>query len=869
MKRVFSLFLCLLLIFAALPMISVPAKANYTLGSWEFSVFHEEAAIQKYYGSAEEVEVPSVLGGYPVTEIGSFTFYGNQTLKTVSIPESVRSIGIKAFFGCSNLTTVYDASGVKTIGSYAFGDCTGLKYVMLPENLEKVGWNAFSGCTNLISVMFPISVTEIGGYAFEKCTGLTGADYAGTKQQWDKIAIGPGNEPLTLGTVQYDCGSTVLSGTCGENGNNVTWQLDQLGSGIYSLSIFGTGRMKDYASGYDVPWEGYHGMIHYASIEVGVMNVGANAFQNCDELEEVQIPGTVTEIGEYAFLGCSTLTSVTLPAGLTGIGEYAFYGCSGLTGLALPAGVSAIGRQAFFGCTGLTRVDITDLAAWCAIDFISVVNPLIYAQHLYLNGTEITDLAVPYGVKRIGNAAFYYCQGLTGVTIPAGVETIGSSAFEGCVDLTGVTIPKSMKRIEAGAFWHCNLIQDVWYCGTPADWNKIVIESDNDSLTEATVHYSAPEPLVFASVTADMTLARVGEPITWTASAVGGTGALKYCFYVFRDGNIVERGAYGTGKTYTYTPDALGTVSVRVYAKDSAGKTAVLNNAAPVSVVDSAEPFVYGVTASVTSAKVGESITWTASGSGTGVLKYCFYVFRDGKIAERGAYGTAKTYTYTPAAAGTHTVKVYVKDSAGKVATKEDAAPVTVTPSATPFVTGVTVNRTTASVGQSVTWTAAAAGGSGPLKFCFYVFRNGKVAERGSYGTAKTYTYTPAAPGTYTVRVYVKDSSNAVSAKDNAAPVTVTPSPVPVILGVTANKTASGVGQPITWTAVATGGSGTLKYCFYVFKDGKIAERGSYGTSKIYTYTPAAPGTYTVRVYVKDGNNVLATKDNAAPVTVS
>ena len=128
---------------------------------------------------------------------------------------------------------------------------------------------------------------------------------------------------------------------------------------------------------------------------------------------------------------------------------------------------------------------------------------------------------------------------------------------------------------------------------------------------------------------------------------------------------------------------------------------------------------------------------------------------------------------------------------------------------------------------------------------------------------------TPAAPGTYTVRVYVKDSNNTATSKDNAAPVTVTASVIPVILSATANKTVSGVGQPVTWTASATGGSGILRYCFYVFKDGTIAERGSYGTSKIYTYTPSAPGTYTVRVYVKDGNNAAAILDNAAAVTVS
>ena len=131
--------------------------------------------------------------------------------------------------------------------------------------------------------------------------------------------------------------------------------------------------------------------------------------------------------------------------------------------------------------------------------------------------------------------------------------------------------------------------------------------------------------------------------------------------------------------------------------------------------------------------------------------------------------------------------------------------------------------------------------------------------QKGSYGTAKTYTYTPTAAGTYTVKVFVKDGAgDAASLVGGAVTVTAAATPLSVS-SVTANKATTKVGNSITWTASATGGSGTLKYCFYVYKDGQTVQKGAYGTAKTYTYTPTAAGTYTVKVFVKDGTGTAAT----------
>ena len=144
-------------------------------------------------------------------------------------------------------------------------------------------------------------------------------------------------------------------------------------------------------------------------------------------------------------------------------------GFTNLTSVTIPNSVTSIGNYAFQFCSSLTSVYITDIAAWCAIDFdYHYSNPLYYAKNLYLNGNLVTDLVIPDGVTTIGDYAFSGCTSLTSVTIGNLVTSIGNSAFYNCTSLTTIN-----------------------YTGTEAEWNAISKGYDwNDGTGSYTINYN-------------------------------------------------------------------------------------------------------------------------------------------------------------------------------------------------------------------------------------------------------------------------------------------------------------------------------------------------------------------------------------------
>ena len=151
----------LLLLVALLPMVASSYDVQIDGIYYDFSGDNATVTYQKYQNDyyvsdySGEVVIPESVtyGGktYSVTSIGYRAFYGCSGLTSVTIPNSVTSIGEEAFRGCTSLTSVTIPNSVTSIGNYAFDCCTSLTSITIGNSVTSIGYRAFSGCTSLTS----------------------------------------------------------------------------------------------------------------------------------------------------------------------------------------------------------------------------------------------------------------------------------------------------------------------------------------------------------------------------------------------------------------------------------------------------------------------------------------------------------------------------------------------------------------------------------------------------------------------------------------------------------------------------------------------------------------------------------------------
>ncbi len=445
------------------------------IAAWCNIDFGNETANPLYYAEnlyLNDELVTELVIPEGVTSIDSNAFYGFTGITSVEIPSSVESIGSDVFYNCANLTDIYISDiaawcnidfsnyaanplyvaknlylndelvtelvipeGVTSINNYAFKGCSGLTSIEIPSSVTSIGDSAFSGCSGLTSIEIPSSVTSIGDYAFSGCSGITSIEIPKSVESIGYCAFYSCYklESITLplvgnGSTSTHFGYIFGADTYDKNNNFIPSSLE-------TVIVIGD----------SVPSHAFYGCWNIRSIEMqdDITSIGDSAFSGCENLYNVKIPNTVQSIGDAAFWDCLSLTRIKIPNGVTSIGGYVFAGCSRLATIEIPSSVTSIGNNAFIGCTGLTGVYITDLAAWCNIDFNTSweANPLYRANNLYLNGELVTDLVIPEGVTSIGDCAFIGCTSLESVEIPSSVTSIGYSAFYGCNKLESITVP--------------------------------------------------------------------------------------------------------------------------------------------------------------------------------------------------------------------------------------------------------------------------------------------------------------------------------------------------------------------------------------------------------------------------------------------
>lgn len=249
--------------------------------------------------------------------IGSKAFYGQSLSGSLIIPEGVKEIGYCAFDGCINLTgTLSLPSTLEVIENYAFDLCGFTCELLLPQNLNSLGFKAFYGCRWLYgNLILPDGVSKIGGYGFSDCRHLTGLKMSqNIKEIWE-----------------------AAFSDCYELNGRLTLPegLKYIGSRVFQNCKFkGT-----------------------LVLPLTLKSVGDYAFSNNNFSGELKLPSSLQELGSEAFEYCSRISgTLEIPDNITAIKERTFASCSSIEKLVLPSTMDAIQSGAFQNCFGLGSI---------------------------------------------------------------------------------------------------------------------------------------------------------------------------------------------------------------------------------------------------------------------------------------------------------------------------------------------------------------------------------------------------------------------------------------------------------------------------------------------------------------------------------
>jgi hypothetical protein len=479
----------------------IPKTISYNGQSYQVTSIADQAFYKRT--QMVSVEIPN-----SVTSIGAETFLGCYSLLSLKLPDSVISIGEMSFLKCTGLKGVTIPATVISINDNAFASCdldslviedseealsisnsafskTSLKRVYVGRNCNDLD---LSSTKNTKFLCFGPKVSEISLFegeqvipkiklynpvppslivlfsaeiynksivyvpessleAYQTAEGWSGfqqfrtfsADELPTLEEpdVDDIVV---QEPITieLDSLYY----TLLTETTCE----VTDSYSNIVNCNIPKTISYNGQSYQVTSIAD---QAFYMRKQMVSVEIpnSVTNIGKQAFGSCVELSYLKLPDSVESIGEMAFYKCYGLKTIEFSASFAHVGKSAFGLCTALSSVVLGETVARLDDAAFKSCSALERVDISNLAAWCNMEFAGKTsNPLYYANHLYLNGEEATDIIVPEECTQLKPYVFVGGTSLTSITIPPTIAEICDNAFDGCV-LDSVSLSDSRNSI--------------------------------------------------------------------------------------------------------------------------------------------------------------------------------------------------------------------------------------------------------------------------------------------------------------------------------------------------------------------------------------------------------------------------------------
>jgi len=252
-----------------------------------------------YNKTLKTVTIPST-----VSSIGKYSFAYNQSLGSIIIPDSVTRLGGQAFYGCHGLTSIKFSKRLTKIEDNTFSMCWGLRSLQLPDGLIEIGKNAFSEC-NFSEITIPATVVSLDNNSFYRCGLLTSIIIPNNIA---KIGDGALSGCYNLSTIYVDNNNSFFDSREDSNAIIETKSKTLLrgcSSTIIPQSILKIGKFSFFNS----IW------LTTIVIPKNVEEIADDAFENCSNLTYINIYNPSIHIGKYVFRGCDSLICIYIPEG--------------------------------------------------------------------------------------------------------------------------------------------------------------------------------------------------------------------------------------------------------------------------------------------------------------------------------------------------------------------------------------------------------------------------------------------------------------------------------------------------------------------------------------------------------------------------
>lgn len=477
---------------------------NYQIFSPASKYARVKSSSPKYTGDVVLPATIEVNGEtYKVVELAPYCFDGCADMTSLTLPEGIISVNAYSIRKANKLESVKFPSTVEVYNTGMLNACTGLKSVEMNSVAKRLENVLFQNCTALQSVVLPPNCEYVGPSTFSGCTALE------TVTNAEKITVIMSgcftNTPklqmhLPKGLVMLENSAFSNSGVIVDE---FPQNLDYIEANIFKQcpnvkEIKITKNLKKIGA------SPFQNCVNLETVELPDSvggTPGINMFAGCSKLKNVKLPKNLTFLPAYMFQKDSVLEAVEIPESVTALHNGVFSTCVSLKNFELPKNVNSLAAQCFANCTSLTEMTLPEpvyqigsgLFANCSnLEKVKLSNNIaLLNSFTFQNCTKLTEVQGIDSITTIANGAFLGCTSLTGFSVPKNVKAIWNNAFKGCANMKSVTFNACLDSIAKTSFQNCTGLTEVRF---PASVKYIMDQSFSGCTGLTSVYSSSLTP---------------------------------------------------------------------------------------------------------------------------------------------------------------------------------------------------------------------------------------------------------------------------------------------------------------------------------------------------------------------------------------